>query len=321
MSEILFIKTSSLGDVIHHMPAVTDARRNRPSARMSWIVEEAYAPVARLHPAIDEVIPLGLRRWRKVLGQPATWSEIRDCVRALRARRYDEIIDSQGLLRSAMLTCLARGHRHGYDFSSAREAPAAMAYHDRHRVDRKLHAVARNRLLTGQALGYEPKGAADYGLDRASIGGVTPERYGVILHATAGAEKRWVEERWIQIGRVLSQLGLNVVLPWGNIAERQISDRIAASFAGARVPDWAPLDQMARLIAGASIVIGVDTGLLHLAAALGVPLVAIFISSKPALTGPIGSGSITIIDGQGSAPAAELVEAAASAMLGQKLGA
>jgi heptosyltransferase-1 len=315
MSEILFIKTSSLGDIIHHMPAVMDARRNRPSARMSWIVEEAYAPLVRLHPAVDEVIPLARRRWRENLARPATWREIRDYVRTLRARRYDEVIDSQGLVRSATLACLMHGRRHGYDFASARETPAALGYQQRYRVDRQLHAVVRNRLLTAKALGYELQGPPDYGLERTSIAASGSERYGVILHATAGRDKRWSEERWITIGGVLAELGLTVVLPWGNAAERQTSDRIAASVAGARVPDWAPLDQMARLIAGASIVVGVDTGLLHLAAALGVPLVAIFISSKPGLTGPVGSGRMTVIDGQGSAPAAELVEAAVRALL------
>jgi heptosyltransferase-1 len=317
MSEILFIKTSSLGDVIHQMPAVTDARRHRPSARISWIVEEAYAPLLRLHPAIDEVIPLALRRWRKSLGQPATWREMGDYVRTLRARPYDDVIDSQGLVRSAVQARLVRGRRHGYDFASARETLAAMAYQQRHRVDPQLHAVARNRLLTGKALGYHPEGAPDYGLDRERIGGIAPERYGVFLHGTARAEKRWPEEHWVKLGRMFAELGVNVVLPWGTIAERQTSDRIAASLPDARVPDWAPLDHMARLIAGASIVIGVDTGLLHLAAALGIPVVAVFVSTNPNLTGPVGAGRIAVVDGRGSAPATETVEAAARSMLEQ----
>src|SRR5450759_1464613 len=115
MAEILFIKTSSLGDVVHHMPALTEARQRRPDARFAWLVEEAFAPLVRLHPAVGEVIPVAWRRWRKSLYAPATLAEIAGSLRAIRACRYDEIVDSQGLLRTAVIARLARGRRHGYD--------------------------------------------------------------------------------------------------------------------------------------------------------------------------------------------------------------
>src|SRR5262245_12154312 len=134
MSDILFIKTSSLGDVIHHMPALADARRQRPGARFAWVVEEAFAPLVRLHPAVSEVIPVAWRRWRHALLQPSTWREMADFKRAMRARPYDEIVDSQGLLRSAVTARLAHGRRHGYDADSVRERPAAAFYEVRHAV-------------------------------------------------------------------------------------------------------------------------------------------------------------------------------------------
>lgn len=309
MKDILFIKTSSLGDVIHHMPAVTDARRARPELHLSWVVEEAFAPLARLHPGVDEVIPVASRRWRKSLQSPVTWSEMRRHCAALRAKRYDRIVDTQGLLRSALIARIARGERHGYDRASIREPLASLFYDVRHSVSRDLHAVERNRRLTALALGYEIEGAPDYGLSR-SVFATPSEPYVIFLHATAQARKEWPVENWIALGRTLNEQGVQIVLPWGTEAERRRSEDIAKALPKARVPDRAPLDQVARLIANARGVVGVDTGLLHLAAALSVPLTAIFAGSQPKLTGPIGSGPITVLGTNGAPPSLDAVRAA-----------
>src|SRR5262245_59181464 len=135
MAEILFIKTSSLGDVIHHMPALKEARAHRPGDRFAWVVEEAFAPLVRLHPAADLVIPVASRRWRSALHQPATWSEVRDFIRALRATPYNEIIDTQGLIRTGLIARFARGRKHGYDADSIKEAAASWFYDVRHKVE------------------------------------------------------------------------------------------------------------------------------------------------------------------------------------------
>jgi heptosyltransferase-1 len=310
MASILFIKTSSLGDVIHHMPALTEARKARPDATFTWLVEEAFAPLVRLHSAVAEVIPVAWRRWRKSLLSPATLSEIAGNLRAIRAPRYDEIVDSQGLLRSAVIARIAHGRRHGYNAASIREPLAAMFYDVRHRVSRDLHAVERNRMLSGLALGYAPQGAPDFGLDRARFP-MPGERYAVLLHATARPGKEWPLANWIALGNELDAKGIDLVLPWGTEAERVRSEHIAAALPGvARVPDRAPLDAVARLIAGAQFVVGVDTGLLHLAAALGVPLVAIFAGSKPSLTGPVGSGPLAVLGTDGAPPSIEAVKEA-----------
>jgi heptosyltransferase-1 len=313
MADILFIKTSSLGDVIHHMPAVTEARKARPDATFTWLVEEAFAPLVRLHPAVRAVIPVAWRRWRKSLYAPATLLEIVGSLRAIRARRYDEIVDSQGLLRSAVIARVAHGRRHGYDAASIREPLAAPFYDLRHHVSRDLHAVERNRILSGLALGYAPQGAPDFGLERARL--ATPgTRYAMLLHATTRLSKQWPEANWIALGRALGRQDVSLVLPWGTSDERARSIRIAAALPRARVPEWAPLDAVARLIAGAAFVVGVDTGLSHLAAALGVPLVAIFAGSKPGLTGPVGSGPIAVLGTEGAPPSVEAVADAAAAL-------
>jgi len=315
MAEILFIKTSSLGDVIHHMPAVTEARKALPQARFSWLVEEAFAPLVALHPAVDRVVPVAWRRWRKSLYWPPTLAEIAGNLRAIRAHCYDEIVDSQGLVRSAVIARLAHGRRHGYDAASIREPLAARFYDRRYAVAREQHAVARNRILSGLALGYTPQGEPDFGLERARFARPS-ERYAVLLHATARLAKQWPEAHWIALGRELTARGLTVVLPWGSEDERARSEGIAARLPGARVPARAPLDQVAKLIAGAQLVVGVDTGLLHLAAALGVPLAAIFTGSEPGLTGPVGSGPIEVLGGNGAPPSVGAVKEAVDKLAG-----
>jgi len=302
MAEILFIKTSSLGDVVHHMPAVADARRRLPDARMSWVVEEPYAPLARLHPGIDEVITVASRRWRAQLHRSETWSEIARFGRTIRERDYDAVIDSQGLLRTALITKAARGVRHGYDTESIREPLASLFYDVRHQVEWRSHAIPRNRMLTGRALGYEPQAQFEFGLDRASIARRARNDYAVLIHGTARVAKEWPQSHWLTLARALVDRGLDVVLPWGSAAERRRSDEIVAALGCGEVPDRRPLDEVAALIAGAAVVVGVDTGLLHVAAALGVPLTGIFIGSEPGLTGPLGSGPIAIVGGKGTQP-------------------
>jgi heptosyltransferase-1 len=314
MANILFIKTSSLGDVIHHMPALTDARSARNDATFSWLVEEQFAPLVRLHPAVTEVIPVAWRRWRKSVLTPTTMAEISKSFRAVRARQPSDIVDTQGLLRSALLSRMARGRRHGYDASSIREPLASLFYDVRHRVDRGLHAVERNRILSGLALGYVPQGAPDFGLDRTRFGGGA-SRYAVFLHATARAEKEWPEAQWIALGQAFRQdHELEIILPWGSEIERRRSENIAREVPGARAPERAPLDEVAKMIGGARFVVGVDTGLLHLAAALAVPLVAIFTGSNPDMTGPVGSGPRSILGDNGMPPTVDAVLDAVSTM-------
>jgi heptosyltransferase-1 len=308
MPAILFIKTSSLGDVIHHMPALTEARKHLPDARFSWVVEEAFAPLVQLHPSVAEAIPVATRRWRKALHQPMTWREMRGFSGRLRERAYDAVIDTQGLLRSALIARRARGCRHGYDAQSIKEPAASWFYDVRHRVAWDQHAIARNRALTSLALGYAPQGPIDYGLDRAKLAGAGAP-YGVLLHATARSEKEWPEQHWRSLAAALADR-VDLVLPGGTDAEQARSARIAGDIARARVLERRPLDAMARLIAGASFVVGVDTGLLHLAAALGVPLVAIFAGSEPGLTGPMGAGPISVLGSKGAPPLVAEVSAA-----------
>lgn len=300
MSNVLIIKTSSLGDVVHQMPAMTDLRRAHPDARLTWVVEEAFAPLARLHPAVDAVLPVATRRWRKQLFQAATWRDFAAFRAALRAVNAQTVVDTQGLLRSALIVHFTTGERHGYDRDSIREPIASRFYDVTHRVSRALHAVTRNRLLTAASLGYQASEVIDYGLERPLRDGGAP--YAVLLHGTSRASKEWREVDWIGLGKWLAARGFAVLLPWGNAAEEVRATRLAAAIPGARVLQRQPLDATAKVIAGAALVVGVDTGLLHLAAAYGVPLLAIFLATDPGLTGPVGRGPITVLGGKGQYP-------------------
>jgi len=307
MPRILFVKTSSLGDVVHNCPAVSDAARKLPGAEIDWVVEQPFAGVAAMHAAVRRVIPVAMRRWRAAPWNPAVWSEIGDFRRLLRAERYDAVIDTQSLLKSALISAQARGTRHGMDRASAREPFAARFYDVRHAVPRELHAVERNRRLSAAALGYTVDASVDYGLRAASdAASKNDSPYAVLLTMTSRADKLWPEPGWIELGRALAT---RVVLPWGSEAERRRAERIAAAIGSAAVPPRLSVEQLTGLFLNAGSVVGVDTGLTHLAAALGVPTLGIYCGSDPALTGLYGAARAKNVGAKGRPPrAAEVLK-------------
>jgi heptosyltransferase-1 len=307
MLKVLLIKTSSLGDVVHNLPVASDIRRRFPDARIDWVVEEGYAPLVALHPAVAGIIPVAIRRWRtRPLGS-STWSEIGDLRRLFGTEQYDAVIDTQGLIKSALLARAARGRRHGFDSGSAREGLAARLYDVTHHVARHLHAVTRNRLLVASALGYRADAPAEYGI-RANAAGIEKRRpYAVFLHATSRADKMWPIDRWIGLGRALEARGMQCVLPWGSSEERRRSEAIAGTLSTGQVLALAPIAELAVVLAGAAAVVGVDTGLTHLAAALGAPVIALFCGSDPGLTGVYGAASARNLGVAGETPELEAV--------------
>jgi heptosyltransferase-1 len=309
---VLFVKLSSLGDVIHHLPAVTDLAEERPGARIAWAVEEAYADLVTLHPAVAEAIPVGLRGLRRAPFSPQRWRRMARARRAMRSRSWDFVVDSQGLLKSALVARFARAPAFGFDAKSARERVAARFYDVKVRVPRDLHAVERNRRLVGEVFGYAPRGAARYGLLRpdAPPDWAPAQRYVVMLHAASRPAKRWPGERWVELARLLGEQGYAAVFPGGSEAERADARRLAVQVPGAIAAPAMTLVEAAALLGHASGVVGVDTGLTHLAVALDIPTVGIYCATRPELTGLHGAERATNVGAPGETPSVAAVAAA-----------
>ena len=310
---ILLVKLSSLGDVVHLLPAVTDLARALPDAQIAWAVETAYAELVRLHPAVSRAIPVALRALRDRPLSRSAWRALRASRAALREHPWDYVVDAQGLLKSACVSRWARSTIFGLDAASARESIAARFYDAKIRVPRGLHAVERNRMLLANVFGYSIESPARYGLAAPSQppAWAPRGRYAVFLHAASRTDKRWPDERWLALGERMTADGYALVLPGGSEAERQAALRLARSLGGrAMAAPAMTLADAAALLAHAAGVIGVDTGLTHLAVALGTPTVGIYCATSPGLTGLHGE-AVANLGAPGASPDVDAVARAA----------
>lgn len=290
---VLIIKTSSLGDVIHTLPALTDAAHAIPGVRFDWVVEEGFAEIPSWHPAVDQVIPVAIRRWRKNLWHTLRSGEWKAFKQRLRERQYDLVIDAQGLVKSAWLTRYVKAPVAGLDRYSAREGWASRFYDRRLSVAVGQHAVERVRQLFAMALAYDlPEGIGRYGLDLDRLQLPPAAPYVVFLHGTTWATKHWPEAYWRELAERMGRRRLEVRLPWGNPAEKARAERIAQGLNNCQVLPKLNLAGVARVLAAAKACVAVDTGLGHLAAALDVPTLSLFGPTNPGLTGAYGRTQI-----------------------------
>lgn len=287
MERILLVKTSSLGDVVHNLPVVSDILQHYPDVKIDWVVEEGFADIPKLHPAITQVFTVAVRRWRKQLFKVKTWQELAAFRRQVSKQPYDLIIDSQGLIKSAILTSFATGFKCGQDKHSAREPFASHFYHKKLNVSRNQHAVVRNRETIAHACDYAiPDGAPDYGLTSAKSSSIDlPQPYIIGLHSTSKDSKLWPTSLWIDLAKALANRQLTLLLPWASDAERMRADDIASESANVVVLPKLKIMQLATILSNAHAAIGVDTGLSHLATALSIPTIAIYTDTNPAKTG------------------------------------
>jgi len=316
----LIVKTSSMGDVVHALPLASDLARRYPGAAVDWLVEESFAAIPRMHVNVDRVIATAVRRWRRAPLSPATWREVGAAKAQLRARPYRAILDCQGLLKSAWMARWARGPRWGFDRASAREALAPLLYTNVVAVARGQHAIVRNRALGKAACGTDATTPASFGLHPPAIAGAewvdaTSARYAVLLTNASRVSKRWPDDRWREVARALHARGLRPLLFAGSAAEEQETQARAAGMADAWVAPRAGLDAVAAVLAHARVVVGLDTGLSHLAAALGAPTVGIFCDYDPRLVGITGPAPCASLGGVNAAPTAEAVIGAVDQLL------
>lgn len=300
---LLVVRPSSLGDLVYALAIVSDVERHRPGMATDWVVETGFLPLLSLDPRIRRLLPLALRRWRKAPWQARHWHDARAFLRALRAERYDVVLDAQEQVKGALVASLARGPRHGFDWRSAREPVATLFDGTHHTVPRDLHFAQRMRLLAAAALGYEIDGPPRWGLRTPATSAARPAgRHAVALTATSRAEKHWPRAHWEALIGQLGRAGLAVVLPWGSAGERRFCEQLAARAPNAVVPPWLSLSDAAALLRDAELCVGVDTGFTHLAAALGTPTVAIFTATDAARHGVAVAGSHAQDAGDAGAP-------------------
>ena len=312
MTRILLVKTSSMGDIVHALPVVADIHGACPGAQIHWLVEDSYSAVPRMHPGVARVIVVAFRRWRSRLFQRDTWRDIGAYRHELR-EPHDYVIDAQGLTKSALLALPARGVRCGYAWGSGRDDFATLFYQRRFEVSLGIHAVERNRQLVAASVGYALPATLDYGVRAPPLSEVpglqelAARPYAVLLHATSRPEKLWPEDRWVAFGTHLQRQGIRSLLPWGGAEERARSERLAAAIPEARVPPALSLSALAALLGGAYAVVGVDTGLTHLAVALGRPTVGVYCATEPGLNGVYGAATAVNLGGMGTPPAVDKV--------------
>jgi heptosyltransferase I len=300
---VLIVKTSSMGDVVHALPAVSDIRRQLPDAQIEWLVEASYAAIPRLHPGVGRVLPMAWRRWRKQLSTGATWRAMRELREQLRAEPYDCVLDLQGLLKSALWGLQAKGPLMGSDRASAREPLASLLYSRRATVPRDAHAVQRCRMLAAAHLGYRlPDSPPEFGIVAPSKGAwQLRSASAVLIPCASRPEKIWPEARWITVGRRLREMGLKPVVIWGTEEEQVRAERIAAGCEG-EVPPFLNVQDMAALLAATKRVVGLDTGFSHLAAALGRPTIGIYCDHDAGTAGIVGPGGVASVGGKGQVP-------------------
>jgi len=322
-TRILIVRTSSLGDLVHMLPAISDIARHVPGAVIDWVAEEAFAEIPGWHPAVHEVIKVAHRRWRKAWWSAPVKAERRALAERLRAVQYDVVLDMQALLKSAWLVRQTRGVRHGLDWRSAREPLASLFYQVRHRVEFWQPAVIRQRQLAALAFGYTYGGPPDFGLQafaqeaqaQARACAAAPEEcarphhhlntdrgYAVIMPSASRDDKLWPEDDWRAVFARVRQAGCTLRLLAGSAQEAERAQALVAGMDGVEVLPRMDLTAIARQLAGARIMVGLDSGLTHLSAALGRPTVGIYRASTPVRTPLIGSNFTASLGDRGAPP-------------------
>jgi len=324
VQKILIVRVSSLGDVVHNMPVIADIRRRYPDAQIDRLVEESFIDLVQLVDGVRRAIPFSLRRWRKRLFSLDNWREIGAFRRTLAAEKYDLVIDCQGLIKTAWVASWARGPLVGLanrTDGAGFEWPVRFFYDRRVPIPPRTHVVERTRQLVAGALDLpapQTTDDIDFGLDTrraslalSSLGMNLPVPYVVFVHATSRADKQWPDTAWIELGQSLVRRGASIVLPWGSDAERETSERLAREFgAAAIVPPRMSLPAVVGLIDGAAATVGVDTGLVHIAAALKRPTVELYNFATAWRTGGYWSPNVINLGTAGKPPTLQEVKSA-----------
>lgn len=290
---VLFVKLTSMGDLIHALPALTDASRAIPGITFDWVADKNFSEVASWHPAVHRIIPSRHRYWKKNFWDSLKNGEIQTFIKSLRSEKYDLIVDGQSSIKSAIVSLMARGPRRGMDRHSAREGLAvSLAYQKSYFIDKNQHAIQRLRLLMAKSLNYPcPSSPPDFGISHYPFPVLKfelPKPYLVFVHNTSWTSKQWPDNYWQQLIVLAAEEGYHVLLPWGSPKEKIRAEKISQGHSNAVVLPFCSLSEQARILQGAAGAICSDTGLGHLAAALGTPAVTLYGPTDPKLIGATG---------------------------------
>lgn len=295
MRRVLLIKLTSLGDLIHALPALSDARRAHPEIEFDWMIDGSFREVAEWHPAVRDVIPTDHRAWRRGFTGAATPGWIGEARAHLKATPYDLVIDGQGNFKTALISLFARGPRAGFDRHSVREWVAHLAYQRRYAASREAHAIDRLRRLFAGALGYPlPDTPPEFGIRRERLVKPPielPAEYLVFVHNASWKTKLWPETHWEALLDMAVQAGFRVLLPWGNAAEEARARRLARHPQVLVLPRLT-LSEIGYVLAHARACVCMDTGLSHLAAALDVPAATLYGATDSGLVGASGASQV-----------------------------
>jgi heptosyltransferase I len=295
---ILIIKMSSLGDIIHALPAITEIKHNLPNSHITWLVEPGFKEIATWHSGVDHVITMPLRHLKQNLKSAASYLSVIAQLKLLQEQQFDIIIDAQGLLKSALIARISNGISVGFCKKSAREPIVSALYDKTITVHKNQHAVLRTKHLCASACGYTPDQQVNYNLNQKN----SKRNNNIILfHGTTWPNKHYPPENWQKLIKIIAADGYNILLPWGNAVEHERAQMLS-NLTSAQVLPKLTLTEIKDIIAASKGAIGVDTGLSHLAAATATPCVAIYGPTSPDRAKNYGASQDQVTSSSNCAP-------------------
>ena len=281
-----------MGDLMHALPALTEAKEHKEDISFDWVVDTNFASVPSWHPSVDKIITTDHRNWKKQLFSKNSRKSLKGVINQINENNYDLVVDMQNNLKSAFISYLCKHDVVGLDSKSAREYPAHLAYSKRINVDKKLHAIERQKKLLGDALGYEyEQGPINYGASfnafiKPNI--TLPDKYFVLVQNASWITKQWSIGNWQQLILYLEDKGIVMLLPSGNLEELERAKEICSVSKKAQAIDLMSLDEIAYMVQHADFCICSDTGLAHLSALTGTPSITLYGPTKTSLIGTMG---------------------------------
>jgi len=287
-----------MGDLMHALPALTEAEQNIKNISFDWVVDKAFSSVPSWHPAVDKIIKTDHRNWRKQFLSSESREALNLVKKEINATDYDFVVDMQNNLKSAFLSFLSDHRVTGMDASSSREYPAHWAYSKKVNIKKSLHAIDRQKELLASTLGYKSVPGVDYGISKVKFlkpAFELPTNYMVLVQNASWPTKQWPVAYWKDLVKYLGDRGVNVILPSGSEDELMRAKEISSVSERAKALEVLPLNEVAHIIDNADYCICSDTGLAHLSAVVNTSSLTLYGPTDTKLIGTKGNNQIHIV--------------------------